>query len=88
MFKTTVKRFVIKIMVGVIRFYQLCVSPFTQSACRYQPTCSAYMIEAVEMHGVWRGLWLGLRRIGRCHPVKFLGGDHGYDPVPEKKLKK
>lgn len=78
------KSVVIKILTGFIRLYQLCVSPFTHSACRYQPTCSSYMIEAINTHGIARGMWLGVKRIGRCHPVKILGGGHGYDPVPPK----
>lgn len=48
------------------------------SPCRYQPTCSAYAVEALEVHGAWRGSWLALRRLGRCHPW----GGHGWDPVP------
>jgi putative membrane protein insertion efficiency factor len=49
------------------------------SPCRFTPTCSQYAIEAVNHHGAWRGLWLALRRLGRCHP----GGPFGFDPVPE-----
>ncbi|MEC7965096.1 MAG: membrane protein insertion efficiency factor YidD [Pseudomonadota bacterium] len=61
-----------------VRFYRLVFSPWVGFNCRYQPTCSAYALEALEKHGAIKGSWLTLRRIGRCHP---LGGD-GYDPVP------
>jgi len=61
-----------------VRFYRLVFSPWVGFNCRYQPTCSAYALEALEKHGAIKGSWLTLRRIGRCHP---WGGD-GYDPVP------
>jgi uncharacterized protein len=64
--------------VGVVRGYQLAISPFLPPSCRYLPTCSDYCIEAIERHGVLRGGWLAVRRIGRCHP--FHAG--GFDPVP------
>ncbi|HMO40591.1 MAG TPA: membrane protein insertion efficiency factor YidD [Saprospiraceae bacterium] len=63
-----------------VRFYQLAISPLLPSTCRYQPTCSNYMIEAINEWGPLKGIWLGLKRIGRCHPW----GGHGYDPVPKK----
>lgn len=63
-----------------IRFYQRVISPLLPPACRYYPTCSAYAIEAVLRHGILRGGWLTLKRLGRCHPF----GGYGYDPVPEK----
>lgn len=66
----------------LVRFYQLAISPWMGSNCRYQPTCSSYMIEALKEHGLLKGLWLGTKRIGRCHPW----GGHGYDPVPKKKF--
>ncbi|MGD0991101.1 MAG: membrane protein insertion efficiency factor YidD [Gemmatimonadales bacterium] len=67
-----------RLAVLMVRGYQVTLSPLLPSACRYQPSCSSYMIEAVERHGALRGVWLGARRILRCHP--FARG--GYDPVP------
>ena len=61
-----------------VRAYQMVLSPLLGANCRYQPTCSAYALEALERHGAWRGGWLTLRRIARCHPW----GGSGYDPVP------
>lgn len=68
------------LMVGLVRVYQKLVSPNLGANCRYQPTCSSYMVEAITRFGVVRGGWLGLRRIGRCHPLR----PGGYDPVPER----
>lgn len=67
-----------------IRFYQLVVSPWFGPKCRYMPTCSNYAREAVEKHGILKGGLLGGLRLCRCHPIKFLGGGSGIDPVPEK----
>lgn len=66
-------------IVWILRGYQLTLSPLLPPACRFYPTCSQYMVEAVERYGVPRGVWLGVKRLGRCHP--FHPG--GYDPVPE-----
>ncbi|MCQ2203626.1 MAG: membrane protein insertion efficiency factor YidD [Bacteroidales bacterium] len=66
------------IMVGMIRIYQKYISPLTPPACRYTPTCSQYTLEALKKYGPLKGLWLGIKRICRCHPW----GGHGYDPVP------
>ena len=64
---------------GLIRAYQLVLSPLMGRQCRYAPTCSAYTDEAIERHGLWAGGWMGLARILRCSPW----GASGYDPVPE-----
>src|SRR5688572_17427469 len=65
-------------VVGLIRAYKLLISPLFTGCCRYYPSCADYTREAVELHGAGRGLWLGLRRLSRCHPF----GRHGVDPVP------
>ncbi len=67
-----------RIFILPIRFYQLCISPMLPNACRFTPTCSQYAVEAIMKHGIFRGSWLTLRRILRCHPW----GGSGYDPVP------
>jgi putative membrane protein insertion efficiency factor len=63
---------------ALIWVYRHFISPLTPASCRFQPTCSAYAAQAVQKFGPWRGGWLAVRRIGRCHPW----GGHGYDPVP------
>lgn len=69
-----------KLLILPIRFYQLAISPILGPSCRYEPTCSHYMIQAIEEWGVFKGTWMGLKRIARCHPW----GGHGYDPVPKR----
>ena len=66
-----------KLILAFIIFYQRFVSPLTVPACRFYPSCSEYALQAIKRHGPWRGLWLSLRRILKCHP--FHPG--GYDPV-------
>lgn len=66
------------LLLGLIRLYQLTLSPWLGLRCRYEPTCSKYAAEALERHGVARGVWLAVKRLGRCHPW----GGSGYDPVP------
>jgi putative membrane protein insertion efficiency factor len=61
-----------------IRLYQKSASPYLPSACRYLPTCSHYTQDAIERYGAIRGMWLGIKRLARCHPW----GGRGYDPVP------
>lgn len=74
------KKMIIAPFIGLIRLYQLLISPWLPRSCRFQPTCSSYAIEALKVHGLFRGSWLAVRRISRCHPW----GDTGYDPVPPK----
>ncbi|MGM5631747.1 membrane protein insertion efficiency factor YidD [Apibacter raozihei] len=76
-----VKKIAIFPFILLIRFYQLAISPWLGKNCRYTPTCSSYMLEALKTHGLIKGLWLGGKRIFRCHPW----GGCGYDPVPPKK---
>jgi putative membrane protein insertion efficiency factor len=71
-----------QILMWGIRGYQLAISPMLGPRCRFYPSCSCYAHAAIERHGVWRGSWLGARRLLRCHP--FAAG--GYDPVPDEKL--
>ena len=72
------KNLLAKILIGMIRLYQVTLSPFIGRACRYTPTCSNYGIEAIRKHGPFKGLYLTVRRLLRCHPW----GGSGYDPVP------
>lgn len=73
-----------KLFISLVRFYQVAISPLTPPSCRYSPTCSQYMIEAIQEWGVWKGTWLGLKRLATCHP---WGKKYGYDPVPRKEDK-
>jgi putative membrane protein insertion efficiency factor len=66
---------------ALIRVYQVVVSPILGPHCRYLPSCSGYALEALDLHGPWRGSWYAIRRIARCHPW----GSSGYDPVPAVK---
>ncbi|WDO14764.1 membrane protein insertion efficiency factor YidD [Flavobacterium sp. WW92] len=74
------KKILIAPFVLLIRFYQAGISPFLPSACRYEPTCSQYTLEALQIHGLFKGGYLGIKRILSCNPW----GGKGYDPVPEK----
>jgi putative membrane protein insertion efficiency factor len=73
----------VRAAIVVIRSYQLLLAPFAGGACRFEPTCSAYAMTAVQEHGAWRGLWLALRRVSRCHPL----GRAGFDPVPPRTVR-
>ncbi len=71
------------IFIGIIRLYQYIISPLLPNSCRYYPTCSQYSIQALQKHGLMKGLWLSVKRISRCHPWH----EGGYDPVPDSKSK-
>lgn len=71
------------IFMAMIRFYQRFISPLTPPTCRFYPTCSEYTREAIQYHGAFKGLYLGIRRILKCHPFH----EGGFDPVPLKKEK-
>lgn len=70
------------ILIKLIRLYQLAISPYLGPSCRHSPTCSHYMIEAIKEWGAVRGVWLGIKRLAKCHPW----GTSGYDPVPKKDI--
>ena len=72
------------ILIKIIKFYQLAVSPYLGNNCRFFPTCSQYFIDALKAYGFFKGTIIGLKRILSCHPIKFLGGKEGYDPVKKK----
>ncbi|MBO4370149.1 MAG: membrane protein insertion efficiency factor YidD [Paludibacteraceae bacterium] len=71
-------KFLGKIVLLPVHFYRYFISPLTPPSCRYTPTCSQYMVEAVTKYGPFKGTWLGIKRLLRCHPW----GGSGYDPVP------
>jgi putative membrane protein insertion efficiency factor len=68
-----------------IQFYRRFLSPLKPPSCRFHPTCSAYALEAIKIHGPLRGSFLAIRRLARCHPISWLGGGSGPDPVPHSK---
>ena len=72
------------ILIKIIKFYKLFISPYLGNNCRYMPTCSDYFIESLKIHGTVKGFYKGTKRILTCHPIKFLGGGEGYDPVQKK----
>ena len=77
------------ILIKLIKGYRLIISPLLGPSCRYQPTCSEYSIEALKEFGLIKGIFISLKRILSCHPIKFLGGGDGFDPVKkEMKVKK
>ena len=76
-------------LIKFIKGYRFLISPLLGHSCRYSPTCSEYSIDALKTFGFFRGLFMSLKRILTCHPIKFLGGGEGFDPVNKKvKIKK
>ena len=77
------------ILIGLIKFYKMVISPYLNPSCRYLPTCSEYTIECLRTYGLIKGIAKSIKRILSCHPIKILGGGEGFDPVnKELKVKK
>ena len=72
------------ILIKFIKLYKIFLSPYLGNNCRYQPTCSEYFIDSLNEYGLIKGSIKGIKRILSCHPIKFLGGNEGYDPVRKK----
>ncbi|HEX4271929.1 MAG TPA: membrane protein insertion efficiency factor YidD [Rhizomicrobium sp.] len=78
-------KLLIALLSAPIRVYRALISPLLPHVCRFTPSCSVYALEALRLHGPVKGLWLALRRLARCHPITWLGGSSGFDPVPLSK---
>ena len=74
-----------KIIIKIIKFYQYLISPLLGNNCRYLPTCSEYFIECLKEYGLIKGFFKGAKRVLSCHPIKFLGGGEGFEPVKKNK---
>ena len=72
-------------IISIIKIYRMFISPYLSPSCRYLPTCSEYFIDSLKLNGFFKGFFLGIKRILRCHPIKFLGGGSGFDPAPNLK---
>ena len=72
-------------IIVIIKFYKFFISPFLMTNCRYLPTCSQYFIDCIKLNGSLRGIFLGVKRLFKCHPIKILGGGNGFDPAPDLK---
>ena len=79
----------INLLIKLIKGYKYLISPLLGNSCRYLPTCSEYSIEALKTYGFFKGCYLSFKRIFSCHPIKFLGGGEGFDPINKNtKVKK
>ena len=72
------------ILIKIIKSYKYLISPLLGHSCRYLPTCSEYSIDALREFGFFKGLYFSIKRILSCHPIKFLGGGEGFDPIKKK----
>ncbi|MBD1161637.1 membrane protein insertion efficiency factor YidD [Pelagibacterales bacterium SAG-MED15] len=75
------------ILIYIIKIYKYLISPLIGNNCRYLPTCSDYFIDCLNEFGLIKGSYMGTKRLLSCHPIKFLGGGEGYDPIEKKKVK-
>ena len=82
------RKFVIAIIAAPIRVYRAVISPMMPNVCRFTPSCSVYALEALHSHGPVKGVWLTFRRLSRCHPISWLGGSSGFDPVPKRHIQR
>ena len=78
------QKFFLSLIIKFIKIYKYLISPILGNNCRYLPTCSEYFIESIEEEGVFKGTLRGTKRILSCHPIKFLGGSQGFDPVKKR----
>ena len=85
-FKAMIEKFLIFLIVSLIKVYNYFISPILGIKCRFLPTCSEYCSESLIKHGIIKGGFYSLRRISRCHPIRILGAGNGIDLVPEKKF--
>jgi len=81
-------KLLVALLSAPIRAYRALISPLSPDACRFSPSCSAYALEALNQHGPVKGLWLTARRLSRCHPISWLGGSSGFDPVPKRQIQR
>ena len=81
----TLEKTLSNIAIGIIKTYKYLISPILGPNCRFLPTCSNYFIESIQKKGFLIGRYSGMKRILKCHPIKFLGGSSGFDPVENKK---
>ena len=82
------RKFAIAIIAAPIRAYRVLISPMMPNVCRFTHSCSVYALEALHSHGPVKGVWLTIRRLSRCHPITWLGGSSGFDPVPKRQIQR